>query len=726
MKSTMRWYQTLAWTYFIRQAAAILALMLIILWVAFLEADRGATATASSSLSAGGYVLERSLEQQGRSLDSGLEVFTQYSGNLALIERTTESGVTASLADTLVENLPRLGAEIALVVRRDGSTLASTTQGTRPSLTDVGILQMALAPDEAKAAGHPGPFYRGFLRVDWGDRPGVYHAVARPLESPGGRQLGAMLVGVRLDDHAAADLCRLAIAGPQRGDPSAHLALLSEFRTLGTTFPEAEAMNRLLSRDLAFLSVRSQVLDGQRSNVLPFQVKGKKYLGMISPLRGVNALDLEMAEVLLMPVDPLLAPFRRLQKAILAVGIGGLFVALGLSLWSARKVTAPLKALAEASEALAKGEPPATLDLMPTQDEVGILTRTFKSMLSELKAKDDLLALLETTRRGQGASGRAGASPASSERDGAGVVRSQSETTQPTLVLPSRPGTDTLPLALRVGAIFASRYRVEALLGRGGMGVVLKVWDLQLDDEVALKVIRAGLASNPAFLDLLKQEIRLARKITHRYVLRTHDFGESEGIPYVTMEYLKGVTLRSLLDGRGRLPLPLVLRIARQVAEGLEAAHAVGVVHRDIKPANVLFDVRGDAKIMDFGLAAPTSGAIAGDAGDLIGSPRYMSPEQIRGVRVDARTDLYSLGIMLFELCSGLPPYDSPRINDLLSLHLEAPIPSIADTLPDFPADMNMLVRRLMEKRPEDRPQSAAEVAEILKILATGGGTSRL
>jgi serine/threonine-protein kinase len=268
---------------------------------------------------------------------------------------------------------------------------------------------------------------------------------------------------------------------------------------------------------------------------------------------------------------------------------------------------------------------------------------------------------------------------------------------------------------------------VEELLGRGGMGVVLKVRDLQLDEEVALKVVRAGLASDPAFLALLKQEIRLARKITHRYVLRTHDFGECDGIPYVTMEYLKGITLRSLLEGRGRLPLALALRITRQVAEGLEAAHGVGVVHRDIKPANVLFDVRGDAKIMDFGLAAPVAAVIARESGHLIGSPRYMSPEQIQGGPVDARTDLYALGVMLFELCSGLPPFDSPSINELLTLHLEAPVPPLTEALPGLPADLEALVGRLMAKCQADRPQSAAEVVEILKMLATSGeGTSRV
>jgi len=728
MQPTMRWYQTLAWTFFVRQAATILALLAIILWVAYSEAERGATSTAAASLSSGGYVVERAFEQQGRSMDAGLEVFTQYSGNVALIEQSLESGTATSLTDTLVENLPRLGAEIALVVKPDGSVLASSAQGVRPALPEAGIIHMALAPEEAKTEGHSGDFYRGFLRVDWGDQPGVYHAVARPLYSPGGRLLGAMLVGIRVDNRAAEDLRRLAIAGPQRGDPTAHLALLSQFRTLGTTFPEAEAMNRLLARDPAFLAVRAQVLDGSRSSVLPFEANGRKYLGMIAPLRGVNALDLEMAEVLLMPMDPLLAPFRNLQKAILAVGVGGLLVALALSLRSARKVTAPLKALADAAEALAEGEAPGDLAIAPTQDEVGVLTRTFRSMLAELRAKDDLLALLDTARKSPGG---LGSRPHSGSSRPFVVdskpVPSPIDATRRIGSIARKPEDDDLPASLREGETFASRYRVETRLGSGGMGVVLKVRDLQLDEVVALKVVRAGLASNPAFLEMLKQEIRLARKITHRYVLRTHDFGECDGIPYVTMEYLKGITLRSLLDGRGRLPLPLVLRIVRQVAEGLEAAHGVGVVHRDIKPANVLFDVRGDAKIMDFGLAAPVAAVIAGEAGTLIGSPRYMSPEQIRGERVDARTDLYALGIMLFELSSGMPPFESPRINDLLAMHLEAPVPSLMEALPDLPPELVTLAERLMEKRPEDRPQSAAEVVEILKMLAaSGGGSSRM
>src|SRR5512133_2599287 len=459
MPQSMSWYRTLAWTFFLRQAAAIVALFALILWVAYSEAERGARATASSSLSAGRYVVERAFEQQGRSLDAGLEVFTQYSGNVALIEQALESGVATSLADTLVENLPRLGADLALVVKPDGTLLAVTGGSGRLTFPEAGILQMALAPEEAEVEGHPGPFYRGFLRVDWGDRPGVYHVVARPLKSPGGRPLGAMLVGVRVDDRAAVDLRRVAIAGPQRGDPSAHLALLSRFQTLGSTLPTSGELDRLLARDPALLAVRGQVLDGQGSGVLPIHVDGRKYLGMLLPIRGVNALDLEMAEVLLMPVDPLLAPFQNLQKAILAVGATGLLVALALSLRSARKVTAPLKELAAATEALAAGEHPETLALVPTQDEVGVLTRTFKSMVAELKAKDELLALLASARKSPGSGGGGRPVPVLSPSVPGGGVGEDEATRR--LRHPATPEPEEpLPAPLQLGGTFAGRYRV--------------------------------------------------------------------------------------------------------------------------------------------------------------------------------------------------------------------------------------------------------------------------
>jgi serine/threonine-protein kinase len=713
MRSTMSWYQTLAWKFFLRQAVTVLALVSALLWAAYHQAGVSARNSAGATLAGASQMLERTLDQQGRILDGGLEVFTQYSGNIALVEEALETGDARSLVDDLNENLPRLGAGIAIVLRPSGKLLACTTPGAPAEFSDVGILQMALAPEEARRAGRDGPFYRGFLRVGWGPAPGVYHAVARPLRSPGGGSLGAILVGSPVDSEAAAGLRREAVAPARTGEPPAQLALLSHFQTLGTTLPRTGPLDRFLGGGEALAGLRSRLLEARRSPVLPLELEGRSYLGMVAPLHGVNALDLEMASVLLLPTEPLLAPFRALQRAILGLGVAGILLALWLGLRSARSVTAPLQSLAAAAAALAEGEMPESLPPVASEDEVGVLTRTFRSMLAELQAKDDLLALLAAAGRAPSptpssqaiTTGSAGM--AWGEVTGAGPGREDAE-----------PAEASCPPQVRPGEVFASRYRVEEVLGLGGMGVVLKVWDLQLEEYVALKVVREDLARNPGFLDQLKQEIRLARRISHRFVMRTHDFGESGGVPFVTMEYLKGVTLQALLDSRGRLPIPLVLRIARQVAEGLEAAHAAQVVHRDIKPANVLFDMRGDVKIMDFGLAAPARGS--GEGRLTAGTPRYMSPEQIQGDPPDARSDLYALGILTFELCAGTPPYDSPRLADLLNLHLEAPIPSLRSVCAEAPEALSLLVARLMAKARGDRPQSASEVGEVLKALLSG------
>lgn len=714
MTSTVRWYQTLAWKFFLRTAIALLLLMGAVLWLAYDQAGKGARQAAETSLASASQVLEKIFEQQAKVMDAGLEVFTQYSGNLANIEKTQDLDASpgaripsaAGLKDTLIENLPRLSAEIAIIVRPDGSLLASTAESAPPEFGSVGIVQMALDPGGAKAAGYPGPFYRGFFRVEGGKGAGIYHAVSRPLLSPGGSKLGAMLVGMRVDSPAAEDLLRLAI--PRRkGDPSPHLALLSHFQVLGATTSEADLLDHLLARDPGFILSRSQVLDGQRSPALHLDLEGRHYFGVIAPLKGVNALDLEMASLLLLPTDPLLAPFHALQRATLGAGLTAILLALLFALRSARSVTAPLNALTGAVAALAEGKRPDALPLVRTQDEVGALSRAFGALLADLRVKEDLLAWLESAQSSERKKDTLPLkAPAPSVAESENIHASR------------QPLTAGEPSPLRPGEIFASRYRVEGVLGQGGICVVLKVRDLHLDEDVALKMIRPELAQNEVFLQQLKQETRLARRITHRYVLRTHDFGEADGVPYVTMEYLKGVTLHQLMEDRGRLPFPLLMRIGRQVAEGLEAAHAVGVVHRDIKPLNILLDSRGDAKLMDFGLAAPVATQGFGDDGNVFGTPRYMSPEQIRGEQVDPRADLYALGILLFELCAGMPPYDSPLLMDLLQMHLDAPIPRLEKIVLDLPQGLALLVEQLMAKSKEERPQTAAEVAEILKLLA--------
>ena len=207
------------------------------------------------------------------------------------------------------------------------------------------------------------------------------------------------------------------------------------------------------------------------------------------------------------------------------------------------------------------------------------------------------------------------------------------------------------------GVVLASRYRVISLLGRGGMGEVYRAHDLKLGQSVALKFLPTRVRTSPDRIEQLLHEARIARQVSHPNVCRVYDVGEAEGHAFLTMEYIDGEDLRSLLTRIGHLPWRKALDIARQLCAGLQAAHELGVLHRDLKPANVMLDARGRVRISDFGLAA-----VAGDveAAELrAGTPAYMAPEQLDGRPATMRTDVYALGLVLYELFTGTRAFDA-------------------------------------------------------------------
>ena len=703
MAASVKWTRSLGWRFFLRTGLVIILLVGAVLGVALTQTKKAAQASAADGLHSAAALLGRTFDQQAKVMDAGLAVFAEYPGYLGEIEKAEQTQDLKSTLDALNENLPTFSGDVALIVKPDGKLLASTEAVPgRSDFGEVGIVQMALAPEDAAAAGFTGPSYRGFVMLG----NAVYHAVARRLTSPSGAFLGVMLVGTRLDSQQAAALRGLALP-----PGSAQLALMSAFKFQGDTFrsPDLRAQAEAALGGPAFRAAKDAVLKGQVPAPVPMSLEGHDYLATLVPLRGVNALDLQASELLAMPLDPFLAPFNRLKGWILGAGAAGLLLALLVALVSARSVTAPLARLTDATAALAQGER-IELPERPAKDEVGLLTERFRGLIAELKAKEEMVAMLEQVRSAGAVNTR---------------VAMQADMTvvdvDATVSLLGKPLPAPKRLTIKEGEVFASRYKVEGVLGKGGMGIVLKAKDLQLDEEVAIKVIRPEHAVDADFLDRLKQEVKLARRITNRFVLRTHDFAEAEGVAFVSMEYLKGITLKRLLDDRGKLPLSLVLRIGRQVAEGLEAAHAEGVVHRDIKPLNVLFDARGDVKLMDFGLAAPVAASGKDASGQVFGSPRYMAPEQVRGDRVDPRTDLYALGVMLFELSTGTPPFPGSDVSELLRKQLSAEAPHAKDLDPGLPASFSFLLDRLLQKRMDDRPSGAAEVVEVLKAIQAGG-----
>jgi hypothetical protein len=272
----------------------------------------------------------------------------------------------------------------------------------------------------------------------------------------------------------------------------------------------------------------------------------------------------------------------------------------------------------------------------------------------------------------------------------------------------SPPSSSSAPFV--PGAIVAGRYRLVALLGRGGMGEVYRADDLTLDHPVALKFLPQGVAGDQARLAQFHNELRIARQVSHKNVCRLYDLGESDGRRFLTMEYVDGEDLASLLRRIGRIPQDKAIDIARQLCAGLAAAHERGVLHRDLKPANVMIDGDGNVRLTDFGLAI-----VEGDAAAVrAGTPQYMAPEQLRGGPPSLRTDIYALGLVLFELFTGRRAFDAKSFPDLLRLHETGTLVTPSSMVPDLDPAVERAIMRCLERDPANRPTTALAVAAAL------------
>jgi eukaryotic-like serine/threonine-protein kinase len=294
----------------------------------------------------------------------------------------------------------------------------------------------------------------------------------------------------------------------------------------------------------------------------------------------------------------------------------------------------------------------------------------------------------------------------------AGVTADGRETVTP-------PGGHTLS-GIAPGALMGQRFEILTVLGAGGMGVVYKARDRELDDLVALKMLKKEQLVDPTQIERLKSEIKLARKITHPNVLRTYDFGEIDGIPFISMEYVRGVTLRYMLDQTKRLPYSAGLRLAKQLCAGLAAAHAVGVLHRDIKPENLILEPTGNAKLMDFGIARRITRLEPGQtqAGMIVGTPLYLSPELLQGQDSDPRTDIYSCGVVLYEIFAGSLPFNGSNAMEIMLKHLrEQPAPPRVHW-PEIPPKLEQIILRCLAKEPGDRYRAVPDLLHELETLS--------
>jgi eukaryotic-like serine/threonine-protein kinase len=278
------------------------------------------------------------------------------------------------------------------------------------------------------------------------------------------------------------------------------------------------------------------------------------------------------------------------------------------------------------------------------------------------------------------------------------------------------------------GSDFGPRYRIDALLGQGGMGRVYKAYDKELDRTVAIKVVREGAIGQADALKRFKQELVLASKISHKNILRIHDMGDVGGLRFISMAFVEGQDLQHIIHDNPKMPLDRILNFARQIAEALAAAHAEGVVHRDLKPQNLLVDKNDQIFVCDFGLAKSfEEGAIGMTrTGAFLGTPRYMSPEQVEGKPADNRADLYSYGLILYELVTGDVPFTGESTLKVMYQRIQEKPKSPKLIKPDLPNWLVRIIMRCLERNPDDRYQNAYEILADLQGSLSGAGNSRV
>jgi predicted Ser/Thr protein kinase len=276
--------------------------------------------------------------------------------------------------------------------------------------------------------------------------------------------------------------------------------------------------------------------------------------------------------------------------------------------------------------------------------------------------------------------------------------------------------------ALTQGSVIAGRYEVLSPLGKGGMGMVYKAHDRMLDETVAIKVLRSEFANTAEMAKRFRHEIKLARKVSHRNVCRIHEYGEDAGVRYISMEFVEGADIRQMARDRGGYLDPdEAFDVAIQTADGLQAIHDVGIVHRDLKTTNIMRDPSGRVRLMDFGIAKvegadrTSGGGGLTTTGQIMGTPEYMSPEQCLGDRIDHRSDIYALGVVVYEIFTGTVPFRGDTPVATLFKHIQDPVPFEGPVAARIPLAAVPVLRKALAKNRADRFASSAEMAEALR-----------
>jgi serine/threonine-protein kinase len=659
----------------------VVALVATTLVFTTIQADRLAHSKIQQGLSETRGVWETFQADRYNKLKLGVRVLANDPAFKALVANREDLRVRQeTVLELLRERGQDIKADFFIATDPDGVVIARTD---RPGATgeDLSKDPVVMRPMEGEESA-----------TVWKQGDKLFHAVAVPMVT-GGDLLGVLLVGYGINEVLANDIRKLthseiAYLTQQPGQPP-QLSVSS----LG---PKETPLKEALSRPEF------------TSSAEPFELKlgGEDYIGVVVPLQTVSG-DTVGSVVALRSLAVEMASFRQFRNSLILISLVVMVVALALATLAARRITGPVRTLVSLVERARDGSYAGAV-AVATRDEIGTLARSFNSLLADLREKEQMIGFL---REGMTMMRK------SAGQTGSGTTLDAAAAS--TAALPVVPGARGVKI--EKGMVFAGRYEILGLLGKGGMGAVYRARDRRLDETVALKVLRSEVLDvDPTLLERFKQELRLARKITHRNVLRTHDFDEADGTPYISMEYIDGVTLKDLIQSKGALPAGVGLRIAKQMCQGLDAAHRQGVIHRDIKPQNMLIlPETGELKIMDFGIArvSEVKGAAGSGLttdGTVMGTPDYMPPEQAQGQPADFRSDIYSLGIVFYEIFTGSLPFKGDTSMATVIAHIQQPPRPPRNLNARIPEDLEALIMKCIEKEPSAR---YAKVADVLKDL---------
>ena len=655
---------------FLASTLLVVAVLGVTFGLTSLQANRTADASIHGALRATRRAVDDYLAARTRTLSRASTVATDVPQYRQRLLNQRERAEALDQADD-VRGL--IGAAWVLVTTSEGILIARTDYREQydRDLSVAPLVANALSGDQTSGA--------------WLDdvRGTMFIAIGTPLrDRPTAAPLGALVATYQIDDSLAQ-----AIKQTTNSDVVFFsLDTLSRPVVVGSTVP-AQEIGPVL-RD----AVRAESLaadTGGAGMALTASMDGQHLIGLAGAIRSPGG-DVRGGFVALRSREAELAAFNALRRTMLfAIGLG-IVLALVFAFVQARQISGPVRRLALATRQVQDGDYSVNIDVK-SKDEIGMLSQAFKSLVEDLKEKAALVDYM------MAASGAAATQPLESV---------------PTVVRDAGGGQ------LRPGAVFAGRYEVKEMLGAGGMGVVYRAFDRELQEPVAIKTLKPeAMAGGTVALDRFKQEIRLARRIAHRNVVRTYDLGEVNGMYYLTMEYVEGTSLKQLIASRGRLPVAVTLTVGKQLCRALEVAHAEGIIHRDIKPHNMVVDPSGFLKAMDFGiarLANPPQGKGLTEAGLSIGTPDYMSPEQLSGADLDPRSDLYSAGVVLFECLTGRLPFEADTTWALVAKHLEEEPPNPRTLNADVPEALAIVILKAMAKDRERRFATASEMHDAL------------